>query len=41
MRHKKSAPCALCEGTGKITYNEDGKRVIRACGRCNGTGTVS
>lgn len=40
-KHKKPVPCALRKGTGKIIVNHDGREEERACGRCNGTGTIT
>lgn len=40
-KHKKPVPCSPCEGRGYYDVWEDGKKTRRACGRCNGTGTVS
>jgi DnaJ-class molecular chaperone len=39
-KHGKKASCSVCDGTGKVPKNMDGKQIEVKCRPCDGTGKV-
>lgn len=39
-KHRKLQTCSVCGGTGKVTWNDDGREEERTCTTCHGAGQI-